>query len=263
MPNDVEQSFEGEKPMNGVQHASIRARVDSVLRRFAVQRIPRSQREFIPFFDTLAGAEKAGLSVADFIDQKYNRPGLTAQTIAALRERGVLAARPETVLEIGPGSGRFLEHIKAAFPDARYEIYETAKNWRDWLVATYGVIPRRTDGSLLTDTRDVSIDFLHAHKVFPALTFINSCSYFSEIARVTRPGALIVFDAVTETCMPSEIVRQWLRSGYANEHFPNFVSKPFINDYLAQHQIEPLASFLIEMKPGLTEYLIFQKSRPS
>ena len=56
--------------------------------------------------------------------------------------------------------------------------------WRDYLVDTFSVVARYTDGKKLLDTDPLSIDLLHSHKVFEGLPLITTFSYFAEIARV-------------------------------------------------------------------------------
>ena len=111
--------------------------------------------DFIPFEATMRAARASGLSVGDHIDAVMNgTPGATQSTIDELRALGVFAAGPKTVLEIGPGSGRYLEKtLKECSPD-RYEIYETAQPWADYLVSTFGVI--HLTGATSQTSRDAS-----------------------------------------------------------------------------------------------------------
>ncbi|MYS09986.1 hypothetical protein GTW71_26940, partial [Streptomyces sp. SID6041] len=101
--------------------------------------------DFLPFEPTMRAARSAGMSVGDYLDEVMNgTPGATQSTIDELRGLGIFAAGPKTVLEIGPGSGRYLEKtLKECTPD-RYEIYETAKPWADYLVETFRVVAQPT-----------------------------------------------------------------------------------------------------------------------
>ncbi|MEH0529807.1 hypothetical protein QBA75_22905 [Streptomyces stelliscabiei] len=56
---------------------------------------------------------------------------------------------------------------------------------------------------------------MQAHKVFNTVTFLCASRYFLEMARVTRPGGRIVFDAMTETCLEPAAVRAWASEGGA------------------------------------------------
>ena len=87
-------------------------------------------RNFIPIEVTLAGAKRAGLSVGDYIDTVMNNiPGATQFTIDEMKRLGVFGRPVGTVVEIGPGSGRYLEKTIAACSPGRYEIYETSEPW--------------------------------------------------------------------------------------------------------------------------------------
>src|ERR687895_2849819 len=70
---------------------------------------PRPFTEYLDFQQTLAGAERAGRSVGDFIDETYNQPGTTQRTIDNLAALGIFSEPIERVCEIGAGSGRYVE----------------------------------------------------------------------------------------------------------------------------------------------------------
>lgn len=146
--------------------------------------------DFIPFEPTMRAARAAGLTVGDYIDEVMNgTPGATRSTVDELRTLGVFAGEPDTVLEIGPGSGRYLAKTLQECSPERYEIYETAEPWADYLVDEFGVIAQPVTDVSLAATPDDSVDLVQAHKVFNTLTFLGTSRYFFEMARVTRPGA--------------------------------------------------------------------------
>ena len=158
-------------------------------------------KNFLPFDDTVTAARKAGLSIADYVDIKYNVEGATQKSVDRMADCGVFSAPIQTVVEIGPGSGRYLDKILRRCDPSRYEIYETAKPWADYLKEQYGVIQQPADGRSLSATPDASADFVQAHKVFVTTTFLTTCAYWLEMLRVSRQDAHIVFDIVTEDCM--------------------------------------------------------------
>jgi SAM-dependent methyltransferase len=221
--------------------------------------------DFIPFEATMRAARAAGLSVGDHIDEVMNgTPGATQSTIDELRALGVFAVQPNTVLEIGPGSGRYLEKtLKECSPD-RYEIYETAAPWAGYLVDTFGVVAQPTAGSSLAPTPDGSIDLVLAHKVFNTVTFLCASRYFFEMARVTRPGGRIVFDVMTETCLDPAAVRDWATQGGAgHDSYPAAMPRRTCVDLFATLDCTLEAGFLAPMGVASTEVLVFQKgARP-
>ncbi|MFI0980951.1 methyltransferase domain-containing protein [Streptomyces sp. NPDC021093] len=217
--------------------------------------------DFIPFEATMRAARAAGLSVGDHIDEVMNgTPGATQSTIDELSALGVFAADPKSVLEIGPGSGRYLEKTLKECSPGRYEIYETAAPWAGYLVETFGVVAQPTAGCSLAPTPDGSIDLVQAHKVFNTVTFLCAARYFFEMARVTRPGGRIVFDVMTETCLDPAAVRTWATEGGAGHgSYPAAMPRQACVDLFASLGCSLQAGFLAPMGVASTEVLVFTK----
>ncbi|HEX3625626.1 MAG TPA: hypothetical protein VH280_09390 [Verrucomicrobiae bacterium] len=215
--------------------------------------------QFIPLEETLSGARKAGLTVGEYIDTKHNVPGATRATHERLVALGVFKDRIDRVCEIGPGSGRFVEKTIQACKPSHYEIYETAGPWADYLVKAYKVITQPTDGVTLANTPTSSIDLVQAHKVFVCLLFLTVCSYFTEIVRVTKPGGWVVFDIMTEDCVDEYNLPLWLKTGVNTRTYPQMISKQFALAFFARHNVDFIHSFIVPMKPGRTECMVFRK----
>ncbi|MEV5611168.1 methyltransferase domain-containing protein [Streptomyces sp. NPDC052225] len=217
--------------------------------------------DFLPFEATMRAARAAGMPVGDYLDEVMNgTPGATRSTIDELRGLGVFDAEPATVLEIGPGSGRYLERTLQECSPERYEIYETATPWADHLVRTYGAVARPTAECSLAPTPDDSVDLVQAHKVFNTLTFLGSVRYFFEMARVTRPGGRIVFDVMTETCLDPDTVRTWATKGGAgHDSYPAAMPRGTCVDLFSSLGCHLEASFLAPLGVGTTEVLVFVK----
>ncbi|MEX0171970.1 methyltransferase domain-containing protein [Streptomyces sp. LMG1-1-1.1] len=218
--------------------------------------------DFIPFEATMRAAQAAGLSVGDYIDEVMNgTPGATQSTIDELSALGVFAAAPDTVLEIGPGSGRYLEKTLKECSPSRYEIYETAAPWADHLVDAFGVVAQPTKECSLSPTPDSSVDLVQAHKVFNTVTFLSASRYFFEMARVTRPGGRIVFDVMTETCLAPAAVRTWAEQGGAgHDSFPAAMPRRTCVDLFATLGCTLEGSFLAPLGVASTEVLVFRKT---
>jgi methyltransferase family protein len=237
-----------------------------VLRRAGAEIVrygPRPMEEFsdyIAFAPTIAGAKAAGMSVGDYIDSKHNRPGITQETIDQLRELGALRPGVNSVCEIGPGSGRYLEKTIAICKPARYEIYETAKEWKAYLAETYKVVAHDADGKTLQQTPSGSVELVMAHKVFPGTPFLTTIRYLGEMARVVAPGGRVVFDVITEACMDAPILERWLASGAGYQSYPNPHSRQYIVEFFARHHCTLDGSFTVSMEPGLTECMVFTRS---
>ncbi len=218
-------------------------------------------RDYIPFEETLAAAEAAGLPLGDYIEAQHNQVGTAQSTIDQMAEFGVFAGPIERLCEIGPGSGRYLEKALQRCRPAAVEIYETAPPWERWLVERYGVIAHPTDGSSLAHTPTASIDLVQAHKVLPGQPSLTICRYYSEMARVTRPGGFVAFDIVTEACMDRATLERWLTTAAGYQHYPCLMPRQFTVDFFSERGLILVGSFLVPMEPGSTECMVFTRPR--
>lgn len=217
--------------------------------------------QYIPFEATIAAARAASLSVGDYIDQRYNVSGATQSTIDQMAALGVFSAPLNTVVEIGPGSGRYLEKIVRQYSPSRYEIYETAPKWGQYLVDTYGVIWRPTDGRSLKHTETASADLVHAQKVFSTISFVSTIRYWPEMIRVAGPHASIVFDIMTAGCLDDEIIEAWDKSEvHGGGSHPAVMPREIAVGYFKRRGFALAGSFMVPMKPGKTETLVFKRT---
>jgi SAM-dependent methyltransferase len=217
----------------------------------------RDHSQYIPFEETIAAAKAANLPVGDYLDRNYNVAGATQRTIDEMSALRVFDRPPQDVCEIGPGSGRYLTKIVAAFQPSHYEIYETAEPWARYLVREYQVVYRQTDGRSLAETPTASIDLVQAHKVFVTTPFVSTWSYLREMIRVTRPGGHIVFDIMTERCVEPNLLDGWiLRS---SNYYPSVFPRDFALRVFEHHGATFVGSFFVPMRPGQTETFVFRK----
>lgn len=215
---------------------------------------------FIPFKQTIQAAKIAGLSVGDYVDGVMNGiPGSSQQTIDKMTSFGVFSEPMDLIIEIGPGTGRYLDKtIKVAQP-SRYEIYETAGPWADYLVDKYGVILCSGDGYSLAATADKSAAMVHAHKVFDGVPFMVTCCYWREMARVIRPGGWAVFDVITEDCLRGDAVQTWSKSGIRNGSFPAVAPKEVVLNFFKAEGFGLVGSDIIPIPPGTAELFVFKR----
>ncbi len=231
-------------------------------RRVGRQRKHRGYAEFLDLKETLKGAAAAGLSVAEFVERRHPTGTRTAldQTIENLGALGLFNAPLEYVCEIGPGSGRYLEKIKARLAPRRYEIYETSSEWRDWLIEQYGVTARACDGRTLSETDSGVVDFVHAHKVFVGLPALITVSYLREMARIVRSGGWIAFDIMTETCFTGEALEAWLKAKPWDWSWsPVMIGRDYVINLFAEYGIALQGSFVVPLHPSVTECMVFRK----
>ena len=215
---------------------------------------------FIPFERTMEAAGHAGMSVADYVDGIMNGvPGSSQNTVDKMASLGVFSESMRTVVEIGPGTGRYLEKILRVARPSRYEIYETAGPWSAYLVKEYGVVAQPTDGYSLTSTEDASVCMVHSHKVLSAVPFMVTCCYWHEMARVIRPGGWAVFDVVTERCLGGDAMQTWVKSGLRLGSFPAVLPREVAVSLFTEEGFTLAGSFIVPMPPGTTELMVFKR----
>ena len=212
-------------------------------------------KDFLPARKIMAEARKAGLPLGTYMDQTYAKPGATAETVRAMLKLADLQDRCETVCEIGPGSGRFAEEIIATLHPARYEIYETAKDWLPRLSQLPNVVMHNCDGRTLAQTPDGSVDLVHAQKLFTYTEFFATAGYLAELARVVRPGGAAAFDIVTENCLDEDTVREWVRA----TSFYRIVPYGWVLEFMRQRGLTLRGSHFSPLPPGTAELLVFRR----
>ena len=239
--------------------------VNTVLRRAGVELVPagrhnwEDQEAYIPLEATLKAAADAGLSVGDYIDTVMNKtPGATQATIDGMTRLGVFDKKGGMVVEIGPGSGRYLEKVMRAAAPYRYEIYETAEPWAVHLARTYGVTWQPTNGYTLDSTPTASVDLVHAHKVFNSINFMPTCCLWQEMVRVTRPGGHCVFDIMTERCLSAAMISRWAASGMRAGSYPAAVPRGPVIEFFEKASFSLVGSFIGPLGPGTTEVFVFR-----
>ncbi len=218
-------------------------------------------RDFIPFERTIDAAERAGLSVGDYIDSVINNaPGATQVTIDGMSRLGVFSGQIAKVVEIGPGSGRFLEKTIEACSPSHYEIYETADSWASYIVSKYNVVLQPTDGKTLKSTPEGSTDLVHAHKVFNSIPFVETYAYWTEMARVARSGAHVVFDIMTEDCLDSSTLEKWVVAETGHGSYPAIMPRSLAIDCFESRGFDLVGAFIVPMGPGMSETFVFRKN---
>jgi hypothetical protein len=213
----------------------------------------RTDREVIEL------ARARGLSVADYIEHEWGSPGRARAIVQRLREMGAVPGDLESVCEIGPGSGKYIEGILEVAAPQLYEIYEIERQRARWLARTYPVVVRSGDGERLSGSADASIGLAHAHGVFASLKTITCLAYFKELARVTAPGGHVAFDIICEECLSDDEVTSWLGTEL---RYVNFLSKPFVIDFFSQLGLTLVGDFRFPLMVfGHSVYLVFTRPR--
>ena len=221
--------------------------------------------DFLSANEVIKNARSEGLSVPDFIDKMSDDPRKTGrvcrvlnflQNYVDLKDSGI------SVLEIGPGTGRYLDGMLARNAKiARYEIYETADDWRRYLEKTYSdyfveFISRRPDAISLKSTLSSSVDLVHAHAVFVYLRPLHVMRYILEMARVCRKGGHLLFDYLPDQQLYGNGVNSWIDGVH---DWPVFFSDQVMNDFTANNGLKLVAQTDEVYGHGISRYICLRK----
>lgn len=215
------------------------------------ERILGRSGKYIPAAKTVADAERAGLSVCDHVERMWGMEGCTARIIDRMAVSGAFRDGAR-IVEIGTGTGRYLEKTLERCISASYHSYELDTGWARWLARTYPITSCPTDGASLASTE--AADLIHAHGVFVYLPFLTTTRYFAEIWRVAAPGAVVAFDCFTEDCMTEAHVARWLASAH---DFPCILPRDYVVGLFADHGFTLRDTFTSPYGEGESRYLVF------
>lgn len=103
-------------------------------------------------------------------------------------------------LEVGTGTGRYMEKFLKNCSCSAYEVYEIDWQWRDYLSKTYSadrrVVIKNCDGRTLSPTPSDSCDVVTANGVLVYQKHCINLSYMDEMYRVCKKGGIIAFDVL-------------------------------------------------------------------
>lgn len=211
---------------------------------------------YISAKETIKNAQKENLSVCDYVEKIWDQRGETQMVIDNMEKLGVFQNANPTICEIGAGTGRYIEKVIDKCNPKRYESYETANDWAEWLEKEYPIISQTSDGISLKSTVDNSIDLVHSHGVFVYLPFFDSLRYFREIDRVSIKNAIIVFDCITEDCLDKILLNKWLNSKY---NFPRIIPEKYIFDFFPSNKYKLIGNFYTPYGQGKSKYFVFKR----
>ncbi len=213
-------------------------------------------RAYIDCQTTIEEALKEGLSIPAYVAQLWQEQGVVEECVAKLRAKGVLATCSR-VVEIGPGTGRFLEHIQDEVRPEAYEIYEIDNDWATYLVKTYGVVKQNTLGDSLTHTETGSCGLVHAHGVFLYLPIVTAFNYLAEMCRVCAKDGFILFDCYLDDTCDIAMVEDWRKF---SDRWQVILPRKSILDFMANCSVFLVDEFAMKVFRGKSQYLVFRKS---
>lgn len=118
-------------------------------------------------------------------------------------------------LEVGTGTGRYMEKFLKNPSCNAYEVYEVDWQWRDYLSKTYSadrrVIIKECDGRTLSPTSSASCDVVTANGVLVYQKHCINLSYMDEMYRVCKKGGIIAFDVLLSSKISLDDLREFTR----------------------------------------------------
>jgi SAM-dependent methyltransferase len=209
---------------------------------------------------TVQGAKAKGQSVCEYVEDLWGQRGATAHVVEEMRRAGCLAPC-ERVLEIGAGTGRYLELVLRKICPDQYEIYETVDDWATWLASTYGpsVVRQPADGRTLRYTPSHSCGLVHAHGVFVYLSLLHAFEYFAEMIRVCKPQGSIVFDFYPAETFDEAMIVQWLQY---DDRYPAVLPAVHVQSFFLNRGCHLINEFDNPHGHGRSRYFIFRVGNP-
>jgi hypothetical protein len=217
----------------------------------------RRRGEYIDAAETQAAAAAAGQTVPEYVAALWGEEGVVERVIAELTQCGALAPCERTV-EIGPGTGRYLEAVLAQIRPTTYDIYELDDAWAEYLTRKYRVTCAATDGEALTATPTASCGLVQAHNVFVYLPILTAFSYFREMVRVCAPAGFVVFDFYSDQHVTEEDLLGWLRHP---ERYQVVLPERLVEEFFGRRGFRLVHRFANPCLRGSAEYLVFRNDR--
>lgn len=212
----------------------------------------------------IEAARKAKLSICDYLESREadtRKHGRRNRIIAQMERRHVFESC-NVILEIGTGTGMYLEKILDIASPKQYETYETDQGWLNYLRKTYSqdegcnFIFHTADGETLKDTPSESCQLVHSHAVFVYTPVLITYSYLRESSRVLSKGGYLVFDCFLDKNFQTPDVVSWLNSQW---RFPVIITEKLLLEFLREHGLELVGQFKELYGASTDDYLIFQK----
>lgn len=213
-------------------------------------------RRFLDFQRTARAAGNAKKSIADYLEVIWDCEGQADRVSQWMQQVGCYSVC-ETIVEIGPGSGRFLLPTLERAKPSRYEIYETAHRWAGWLTASNQprVVNQPADGHSLSATKDASCELVHAHGVFVYLNPLICFEYFLEMMRVSSPRGHVVFDFFPTEGFDECTVLKWLTT---KDRFATILPYKLVVSFFQRRGFNMIGTFSRPVSAGLATYVAFR-----
>jgi phospholipid N-methyltransferase len=229
---------------------------------FGLRVEPRGLGYFDPD-DVVPAARAAGLSLCEFLEST-NRAGVGRRRdliIDRLRTLGAFDGLG-TVLEIGAGTGMYLERTLDHGRPKRYEVYETATKWRQYLGQAYAgrceLLLHEADGATLSATGTQTCDLVAAHGVFVYLPTLTTMRYLDEAVRACRIGGTIVFDVFADKRFDLATLRHW-QQAEPGQTFPVITPCALLEDWTRAQGLVLVDTFDVPYHAARSTYFVLRR----
>lgn len=258
------------KPMFGFYNHRYMSRLGSIaLRKFDRlllkygYTVARTGPGYIDAKTVLRESRQANCSICEYLEAKESdqrKRGRRDRIIKEMVKVGCLS-KALHVIEIGAGTGMYLERVIEHANPRIYEVYETNPDWRRFLrkyirqYPTNGLV-HDADGHSLDQSTDGSADLIHAHGVFVYLSTINTVEYLTEMARACRPGGYIVFDCYLDRSFDYNTLRRWISSDW---RFPVVTPEHLLQEFYDHIGLELVHRFTEVHGASRVDYEVLMK----
>ncbi len=236
--------------------------------------------------ETLAQvAAKSGMSPREYVEARVYTYPKTLEKIAAARGQtmrelieGLWSIRANAerfieemrkagcsdqchrVLEIGAGTGFFVEATIRHFSPQQYDVYEPVDYWASSLQRSFApvVVRQPTDGRTLQPTPTESCGLVSAHGGFVIVRFLSEFEYLNEMIRVCAPGGVIAFDFFPAEAFDESAITKWLRT---STRYPAPIPSDSIEAFFSKRGCALVHQFQFGKMPVDARYLVFRKHR--
>lgn len=208
-------------------------------------------------------AVQKGLSVPEYLETT-NRGGVGKrrdEIISCLQDLNVLPI-VNRIVEIGAGTGMYLEKFLEICKPAIYEVYETNPGWVNYLQHTFSTKTKlkvhNAKGDSLHETANDSADIISAHGVFVYIPVIITFQYLQEAVRVCKQNGYIIFDCFTDRIFTvSEILE--FRKKNPGYDFPVIIKEQMIEEFCTMFNLEKFYTFDVNYHYSKSTYFILKK----
>jgi len=214
---------------------------------------------YVPAKQTIDAAKAKGVSVCEYVEELWNQKGATQKVVDEMAP--FCWKQPcERIVEIGPGTGRYMELIIKRASPKQYEYYEIDTAWAEWLSSNYGPVAVRqpADGCSLSQTADRSVDLVQAHGVFVHIAMLQSFEYFQEMIRVCKDNGHIVFDVFPVERFDEQTISQWLQY---HERYPVILPAPSLIAFFEKRGCTLVHQFDNPYGHSYSRYFIFETTK--